>query len=263
MELLELFAKHRIASRWILLIVDFLIVIGLRFMGIPTAILLLFYLSTMVLIYFYVDVYTPLIIQIKDIHYMSDDCDPFPLLKSSERLLSYNLSTISRRSVLINYCVALRNTGDYEKAYELLKSIDLHDLNEKDYMIRCILLNNLADICALLKKEDEEVYYRRTFFEVYDKMPEGANKKSLFNSHMLTLADRAFHDEEYEKCIDILKDYKPLNKENDISVSLFKAQIYLKLDEKENAVHLLNHVITNGNKLYSVVEAKKLLEEIE
>ena len=101
MKLLELFAKHRIASRWILLIVDFLIVIGLRFMGIPTVVLLLLYLSNMVIIYFYVDVYPPFVIQLKDIKNMSDDCDPFPLLKSSERLLSYNLSTISRRSVLI------------------------------------------------------------------------------------------------------------------------------------------------------------------
>ena len=59
---------------------------------------------------------------------LTDQCDPYPLLKETEDQMSYNRSKIYEQLLLINYCVALRNIGEYNKVLEILKKVNLINL---------------------------------------------------------------------------------------------------------------------------------------
>lgn len=263
MKILMLLAKNRIAARWILLALVFLFVFALCFFDIPVIILLLIYFALMFIVYIFVEVYTPAIIQQKYVNMLINDCDPFPLLKVSEELLSYDINPGVRKNILINYCVALRNTGDYEKTYEALKSIDLDSFHENDISTKLICLNNLSDICSLLDKPEESLDYAQRLIELYEKMPEGRLKNILKPSIQGIYADRCFLLGEYDKALEMAQNHKTKNRCSEIQLYVFLGKIHLKLGDTENARQCLNFAVTNGNKLYSVVEAKAILANMQ
>lgn len=269
MKLLDFMAKYRIACRWILLGFILLFMFVLGYFNVPLIILLIIYLGLMFVVFIFTEVYPPLLIQKKYLNLMNMECNPFPFLHNSQKLLTYNLSNGVRKIVTINYCVALRNTGDYEKCYEILKSINVDpiaiDSNSratKDYPTKLVLFNNIADVCFFLKKTEEEIEYHNKVIEIYEKMPEGANKKAYKNLYDLTKSAMYFHNGEYEKALEFFANYTPKSPENAVSIAFSKALIHIEQKDFENARKQLNFIVENGNKLYAVVEAKKLLESL-
>ena len=79
-------------------------------------------------------------------------CDPFPMLLDTEKLLNYKHNDANRLMIVINHCVGLRNVGRYTEAYKILQE-NYCVYNPKIPTIhKIVYCNNMADICRLLGK---------------------------------------------------------------------------------------------------------------
>ena len=130
MDFIKWIAKNRRFSRWIMLGVILLFVYLLKLLGVPVWVLVTLYIGLMLLSFVIIETYPPLIVQSKAVETYFNDCDPFPLLKLSSELLSSNISPTAKFPVTLNYCVALRGIGEYQKAFDCLMGLNIDALPE-------------------------------------------------------------------------------------------------------------------------------------
>lgn len=254
---------NRIPARWLALGIVFLFVSSLRIIDVPLVVLAVIYLGSMPFLYIFIDVLPPFILQQNELIPFFEKCDPFPLLRISEKLLSSNISTVARRNLTVNYCIALRGIGEYEKAYEALKGLNIEDFPARMNLNKLILYNNLADLCFLLEKYDEVLEYHEKFEAIYNSLKMEKLDPAFQNAANSLCIDRLYINGDYLGALELMRNQKPTHLESRINTAFYYAKIYIKLGDKENAKENLNYVIENGNRLFAVVEARRMLEVLE
>lgn len=191
---------------------------------------------------------------------LENNCDPYPLLEETKKLLTYKNPKAAGQNLLINHCVALRCTGEYQKVYDTLSAINIDKYAGTLPFVKCVYYNNLMDVCLLLEKNEQaELLYAKTTM-LYADIKNRKQQKALAPNALCAKASDCFRRQDYAQTLRILGELKPANARMDVEIALLCAETYLKLGEPERAKAKLLYVIEHGNKLFCVAEARKLLE---
>lgn len=182
--------------------------------------------------------------------------NPYPLIEETEQLIKTNAANTV---VYINHCAALREAGEYKKAYELLRSLDPKQGRGIAPSAMLIYYYNLCDLSALTSdhKGAEDAYGKMT--AIYKALPDGKSKRSLDECVALAEAQRLFAHGKYNRTLDALDKITPSGLKAEITTAMLYARTYIKTSKTEEARQKLEFVVKNGNKLYAVTEAKQLL----
>lgn len=189
------------------------------------------------------------------------ECDPAPLLNETGEHLRHVRSGISHQPLLLNHAVALSYTGDYEKALEILSTLDIEKyriISPYYGFLKVIYYNNLSDVYDELGDlENASLYHEKTML--------AAKKNGVLKSKEMILARASEHlrKSEPEKALEALECFKGRTPLDSVCSAMVYAKAYIALKETDQAKEKLNFIIEKGNKLYMVEQARKMLAEIE
>lgn len=204
---------------------------------------------------------TPFVRMQEPLYILNDSCDPNPLLQETEQLLSGSNTLRMEQMILINHCVALCNLGRYQQAYEILAEINLDRSTGMSPINKLVCCNNLADICTRMNKYDEANNWYAKMMQIYADLPDNKWRRKLESLVLSAKADDLFRAGQYREAVELLDTIRAKCLCDEVSHALLYAKACLKLGDRETAGEKLRFVIEKGNRLYSVTEAKKLMEE--
>lgn len=193
---------------------------------------------------------------------LNKNCDPEPLLQTTTELLAYAQPENIRQILLINQSLAFREMGEYQKAADILNSINIDKTSSTLPITKITYYNNLSDIYDLLDKTAQADIWYEKMVQIYYDMPENAAKKQIKDALESASAAYQYRKGNYQKTIDILSTLHTQNMAHNIDSALRWAQASLKLGDIQTARAKLNYVIENGNKLHSVTLAKQMLDDL-
>ena len=197
----------------------------------------------------------------KAIKKMYDECDPYPLLSETEKLITYKFRRVQEQVLVIDKCAALRNTGEYEKALNELENINI-DKYPVMPNVKIVYYNNLMDLYGILgENEKADIWYGKVV-QIYSDMKNGKKKKGFQNTIDIAAAANYYRHGEYDKAVEILESINYNNLCNEVDSKMLCARVYLAMGLTDKAKQALMFVKEKGNKLYAVTEAEKMLKEI-
>ncbi len=187
-------------------------------------------------------------------------CDPTEFSEMVETLLSYKLSKGTREIFLINRSTALDCFGEIEKAYAVIKTVNVDFIYNID--VKLIYYSNLAGSCRALGKKEEALIWCDKVLSIYSGLKEGKSKRSLKILTDLALADIAVLKEDYAKAAELLEKIESEKLRQKVETSYLLGEVYIKLGENQKAKEKFNFVLVWGNKLDIVEKSKKILETL-
>lgn len=193
---------------------------------------------------------------------LKNQCDPYPFLEEMTQQRTYPGNDAVKQIREIDYALALRCVGEYEKAFALLSSINIDKHAGMLPNAKVIYYNNLMDLCALMGKHQEAVIWYEKTMQIFRDMKPGKLKEQLRKAVESNQATMYFCKGEYEQALQALGQVKVENLNDRIENAMMYARVYLAMGEAEKAVRPLTFVAENGNKLYFAEEARQLLEKI-
>ncbi len=199
---------------------------------------------------------------IKALNALNDECDPYPLLKEAENHMSYAYSQSNKQVLLIDYCCALSEIGEYKENLEKLESIIIDKYTSTLPITKAIYYNNLAAAYLNLNVLEKAELCINKAKQLYDELKNVKQKNMLSSSIQSNIANLAYHRQDYNKSIEILDNIQTKNLRDSVYIALSYAEIYIVQDKIEEAKLKLQFVIENGNKLIAVQRAKDLLAKI-
>ncbi len=196
------------------------------------------------------------------IQQMDDACDPYPLLGELDVQASYPASESMRQIYLINRATALRNIGEFETALTLLRGINIDKSPSTVATIKFIYYNNLADLYHLLGHFDEADVWNEKAQQIWRDLPENKQKQQFSLNVRAASAEALFRKGEYAEAMVLLDqlDFPALR--GRVDMALLYARCALQTGNVETAKIKLQFVLQNGNRLFCVEEARKILAEI-
>lgn len=190
---------------------------------------------------------------------LENRCDPYPLLQETDTLLSYPHKNGIELNLLIDRNVALSALGDHRKVYENLTAFDIDQYNLSP-SAQFVFYNNLLACCADLGMSDQVEQLIAKTMQLYNEIENKKQKQRLEHTVWSIKVSEHMLRQEYTLALKILTGMKPTSLRMEVEDALLCAKVYLALDETERAKEKLRFVIEHGNKLYSVTEARQLLE---
>ena len=191
---------------------------------------------------------------------LHDNCDPTVLLSETEQQLEYEKRGITNQLVLLNHTVALGYMGEYSKAFEILSSFDADKykfISPYRAYIKMIHSNNMADTCDELGDLENASMWHEKALAIAKKLGVSGSKEMI-----LARASEDLRRKEYDTALKTLESFKEKNILDRVCASMVYAKAYIGLGEIEKAKEKLSFIVENGNKLYTVEQAKKMLEGI-
>lgn len=261
-KLQHLIAKYKVASFLIITILVCLVYsILLMQLNIPTWALFIVNLVLAFIIYAYVE-YSPDPIIRKAVVELNDNCNPYPLLAETEKLLAYKNSEMLHQIILINHAAALRCIGEYQRNLDMLRTLNIDKVPGMLPTNKVVYYNNLMDACELLGKYDEaDVWYSKMMLIHADI----TNQKQLEELEHTILCAKAFHfyyEKAYNKALLMVQDMTAKSRKDKVENAMLYARIAIAMGDVETAKAKLQYVIENGNKLYVVTEARQMIEQL-
>lgn len=193
---------------------------------------------------------------------LREQCDPYPLLKETEDQLSYNRSQTYEQILMIDYCVALRNAGEYKKVLEQLRAINIDKYAGTMPITKVVYYNNLADIYLCLNELEKAEIWQNKSIQLFDDIKNEKQKNMLSATIQHNVAEIAYFKQDYSKSIEILNNVTETNMRDAVYRALLLAKIHIAQGRIEEAKTKLQFVVENGNKLIDVRIAKDLLSKI-
>jgi len=192
---------------------------------------------------------------------LNEQCDPYPFLNETEDQLSYNHSKIYETVLLIDKCAALANLGEYQKVREILESINIDKYAGTLSLTKFCYYNNLADVYIHFGEiEKAEVWHNKSK-QIFDDIKPEKSKSIYLSVLQNNAAEIAYEKKDYDKAQELINSSVVTNFRDSVYKALMIAKIYLAKGEKELAKRKLQYVVENGNKLYCVQIAKKMLDD--
>jgi tetratricopeptide (TPR) repeat protein len=193
---------------------------------------------------------------------LREQCDPYPLLKETEDQLSYNRSQTYKQILLIDYCLALRNLGEYKKVLEQLETINIDKYAGTLPINKLVYYNNLTDIYLCMNALVKAEIWHNKSLQLLNDLKNKKQKKMFSTIIRHNSAEIAYYKQDYDKSFEILNNIAETNMRDAVYKALFYAKIYIAQDKIDEAKLRLQFVVENGNKLIDVQIAKDLLANI-
>ena len=254
MNLIHFILKHRNKS-FVLISIILCVFVSLAFYFLK----LPFWLTVIVNIILILTVYVFvtncfLMLYKKPLAELNDNCDPYPILELTERVLTYDTPKELRNFYLIYYVSALSAVGEHQKALGVLNSVKIDEIPLQSYKV-VYYFNFMAILCRL-RNYDEAKHLYPEFIKSLSETKNQKQQQSFAGIAAFAEIIKSVCDEEYDKALQLLGNYKCENNRDKLSVAMYYAEVYLALNEKEKAKENLEYIIENGNKLYCVTEAR-------
>lgn len=199
----------------------------------------------------------------KPIAELNNKCDPYPLIDECEKHLKANYSTIERFVLFVNYSAALKAAGQYEKALNILLSIDIEaDAMKKVEHLKAAYYYRLFDLCEILNKKAQADFAYAKFTELIPQIKNEKYKKTVEIEIAQAKVLDAYRKGDYQTVVELLDGSASNVFSAQVYSALTCAKAYIELGETEKAREKLEYVIENGNKLNCVTEAQELLSTI-
>ena len=260
--------KHKSFVRNLLLVIEILLFVPpIAWSGLSIGVVLLICIPIAILLVFvnailvgmvYMPSYT------KTLRELTQNGDPKPALDMTQELLDLPFSEIERAQFLINHSLALSETGELQRACDLLRDLDIEKIKGLPLMIKVIYYNNFTSFLYLLGDDVEAELCYATMTRLYCEMKEGREKRLLKDTFTLTMAEhcaRNGNDREADRLLQELSPNNSLSRKT--AINLLRANMHLRANEPEAARQLLQEIIATGNGLYAVKRAQKMLEHLE
>jgi len=231
------------------------------FIKMPVWLIIVFDIAFVIITLVYVIFSASLILQ-KAIKKLDDECDPYPLYEATSELLTYKNSAIIKRIILINYALALRACGEYEKNLDILKSLDAEKVAELIPEHQVLYYNNLMDAHGKLEQYAEAQNVYSKMMSIYQNITEEKILKTLESVIQSAEIFHIYCEKDYEKVILLLKDTGDSCKKNKMDSAMLYAKAAIAVGDVNIAKEKLQYVIKNGNKLYVVKEAQQILSKL-
>ena len=190
-----------------------------------------------------------------------EQCDPYPLLADIEKLERMNLSKSQIQTTKLNKASCLIGIGEFEKAKEILETVDV-DLSVPLADGKFVYYNNLA---AVYEKSEENtlcLFLSKKALFIYDCMKESQAKKKLYFSAECLKATICRLNKDYSTALAIASaiiaetPYQLAQKAYECALA------YRELKDFENEKSALFAVMARCDKLYIAKEAQKRIEEL-
>ena len=263
-KLAKLLARNKRLAYFLIIIIEAIALgIALAHFNITSSFVRIF-LVVFLATFTYLFVYTsPLYLAKKPRDEFNEKCNPEPFLHIIEELLSYKISEVERTELLINYSAVLGDMGEFQKAYEILSGINIDKKAGTPNFNKAIYYNNLAYCCYLLGDNAAADIWCEKMLQIYRDIPQGKIKKMITDAVLISSAEKSYRNGDYSGAMLLVNQAELKHTRIKVNAALLRAQIYLKAENIENTKKELDYVISNGNKCYDVVRAKKILSEIE
>lgn len=192
---------------------------------------------------------------------LNDDCDPTPLLNETEEQLKYVKNGVTNQLIVLNRTVALGYMGEYSKVLDILENFNADKykfISPYRGFVKMIYFNNMSEAFNELGDfEKASIWHEKTLI--------AAKKFGISTSKEIILAKASenLRKKEYDIALQTLAGFKAKNKLESVCAAMVYAKTYVALGDLEKAKEKLNFIIENGNKLYMVEQAKKMLTDIE
>lgn len=188
--------------------------------------------------------------------------DPQPFLQMTEELLSYPSTPAAKQIYLNNYCVALQNVGELQRAYDMLGEINIEEHAATSPVTKVVYYNNMAYFSEALNMPEQAIAYYQKAQQVNDSIKSDKLKKATEVTIRTMNAHLAFLKGEYRTCLALVQLPAPTLYVS-LDQTMLHARAAIALGDVQAAKEKLNEVIAKGNKLYCVTEAKELLNTLE
>lgn len=195
-----------------------------------------------------------------------DDCDPAPYIGVYEHIIA-GFKDMNQPRMLPDLQTSLSSglaaAGRYSEAYEILKQFSISGSGRAKDISRVVYHNNLISVCLKLGLTDEaEENLDLLIKAVAALRPRDYNKYKRFHlsaQYGVNIA-RGVYDYS-EKAFAELFEASKSNCER-AAAKFTLARIHLHYGDTPRAKEALEYVITHGNKLYIVDEAKELISKL-
>ena len=215
----------------------------------------------LVVVWAYVEASPMFLIQ-KSINELNDNCDPYPLKESLERLLAKKWNASMHQSLMIDYALVHRSIGDYEKNYEMLQDINI-DKTAIDPIIKVVYYNNLMDAAFYTERFEEASVWYTKMSKIYADAKDSKEKQELETIVEAGAALYAFCQKDYGKVVEVLDEIAYKDVRMKVDESLLYARACILTGDVVTAKEKLQYVIEKGNKLYAVTLAEELMSQLE
>lgn len=195
----------------------------------------------------------------KRLNLLEEDCDPEGFLGATEK----QRNIVGKNPKLDNYLnidrsVGFIETGEFQKAKEILLSVDKSYLAEKNGTLLVYTINLITSLYEL-----GEISYAEELYEKHILALKPTSERIALSIKMLD-GERLFflskYEESKEKFEKILEG--KISKRARLSITYRLAQIDEKMGDLISAKKKYKEVLDNGNKLWIAKEAEKHLKEI-
>ena len=193
---------------------------------------------------------------------LNNFCDPAPLLQEVNEQLAYSRSKTYNQILLINKCVAWREMGQFDQALQTLEHLNIDQYSGTLPQTKVVYYNNLADAFIEMKDAEKAMLWLSKASQIAADLKNRKLKMILQDSLLWNYAGianlRGQYDEAEQLLLQNTGKVKPLRRK--VSEAILLADIYANQGKHDSALQQLNFVITNGNKVFDVQKAQKMMD---
>ena len=193
---------------------------------------------------------------------LEQDCDPYPFLEEV-KLHTHKLpDNFQGQMTLINYAMALVQTGAYEEALRTLERIQADRFLAPSPFANFIYYNNLCDVMTRLERFQEADDFYRKALEIQETLPNNRLREKLTRTVEMNAIEALYRDQDYSGTLRRLARIPCPTQRSVVEAALLAARCNIHLEEWDKAKEKLQYVIDNGNRLHCATEARLLLEQL-
>lgn len=193
---------------------------------------------------------------------LEQQCDPYPFLEEMELQQSRCKDNFQGQLTRINYAMALVQTGQNEKAVEVLESINIDRFPSISPFVKFVYYNNLCDVMTRLERFSEaNIWYEKSRM-IYQDLPDNKMKRSMDRTAKMNEIEHLYREGDYQLALRKLS-WLPCNTPRSVmDGALLAARCNFALGEYDKAREKLEYVVANANRLASARDASELLEKL-
>lgn len=187
-----------------------------------------------------------------------EQCDPYPLLREAETLLTYRLPKKLRGVVLMDYCAALQDAGDVHRAYDILHTVNVEKINMPP-LVRFVYYNNLASVCTIMEltaQANDCFAIQRQLYATFSSGQQAQMKDVMAAAAAL----ERYRNRDPREAMRLLSLLTPRTRYAGVENAMVYALCALAVGETASAKENFEYVIAYGNRLAIVEKAKALCE---
>lgn len=206
---------------------------------------------------------SPMFLMNPKVKVLNRECDPLPLLEVTSFLLTCRLSPAHRMVTAMNQAVALRDTGAYEEALKVMKSIDLNKPRRIPAMAKFVYFHNLAEFLDNAGHREEADAIHARALEFWDTIPQRRKTPVLHNTIRFARASSFCRHGTFPQAVEILQDMECIDPRQQVERGMVLARCAIALGQYQRAREWLTYVITHGNRLHIADQARSMLKNLE